>query len=434
MRKRIVLPVLLFSIVFSCTKDAIVEDDPFNVVKVKSGIKVDPSEISKVKNWYENEMSTRSNVITENSIVWDWENAESIPEMTLRIKSLTSKSQKSTFRLEIRLDNNAPSSGIVYVSTPFEGFVREVALNLEGNIIEVKKLVESVSVQPRGLLPTTTSFSEPEDGTSWTWDYDIGAWALPGVTVTFHRNSLNNANSYSSVNWATVSYYTNNFYRSGGYYNHTYSYTSSGGYSVTNVNNNWDGEAIMDVLGPDFPIANMTEFFECLNTSQNAVITVYADQPKKGSSAPSHGTNVGHAFVGIHQGSTSAVFGFYPEKDGPKSLYGPSRMGNNGGDAYDVSISVTVSGSTLQTIMNAAINYDSVYDINLYNCTNFAREIGNLAGMDIDDAWGAYPGVVFQGGENPGQLGENIRGMSSGNGVTINTTGGNAPSRSAGCP
>lgn len=89
-----------------------------------------------------------------------------------------------------------------------------------------------------------------------------------------------------------------------------------------------------------------------------------------------------------------------------------------------------ISGWTLKKVLDKAKDYESVYHLNGYNCTNFARDVGNVAGMNIPSAWGYYPGG---GGQNPGGLGEVLRDMDGENGITADLEGGNAPSKSNDC-
>ncbi|MEZ4809887.1 MAG: hypothetical protein R2819_05970 [Allomuricauda sp.] len=197
--------------------------------------------------------------------------------------------------------------------------------------------------------------------------------------------------------------------------------------SVPINENPLDIAAILEELAPDNPIENIAEFLKCYSTSQSAIITIYADQPVANSSASiSASGDVGHAFISISQNGKTSTFGFYPSGEGIKSAYGQSIMGNNGGDAYDVSLSRNVSGATLGRILDHAINFPRQYNVYNYNCTDYALEIANIAGMNINNAWGVYP--TGQGGDNPGKLGQILRSRSG-----ANKNGGRAPLPNHGC-
>ncbi len=190
------------------------------------------------------------------------------------------------------------------------------------------------------------------------------------------------------------------------------------------------------VISPDRPINDMIKYLECFDTSKSATITIYADQPKKGSSdawaATWSGAVVGHTFVSITQGANTSVFGFYPSTDNTSVTSPPetSTMGNDSGEYFDVSVSATVSGNKLAEILNYSINYPGTYDLDNYNCSDFGIQIGNLAGLGLPDCYGSWPGG---GGSNPGTLGQHLRNMTLPNGATRNTSGGTAPTNKKGC-
>ena len=194
--------------------------------------------------------------------------------------------------------------------------------------------------------------------------------------------------------------------------------------------------ATVVVISPETPIADMVKYLECFDTSKSATIAIYADQPKSGSSdawaATWSGAVVGHTFVSIIQEANTSVFGFYPSTDDTRVTSPPelSAMGNDSGESYNVSVSITVSGNVLQQILQYAISYNDTYDLDNYNCTDFGIEIGNLAGMGLPDCYGSWLGG---GGSNPGTLGQHLRNMTLPNGAIRNTSGGTAPTNKKGC-
>lgn len=48
------------------------------------------------------------------------------------------------------------------------------------------------------------------------------------------------------------------------------------------------------------------------------------------------------------------------------------------------------------------------YNLNTNNCADFSIQMRNLAGLNLPDTFGTWPGG---GGSNPGQLGQVIKGM-----------------------
>ena len=196
----------------------------------------------------------------------------------------------------------------------------------------------------------------------------------------------------------------------------------------------WEsGDEILD--GPDDPINDVNHFFDCFNSSQGAVLTVYVNEPNPGSGNTHNGTSVGHTFVSLQQGNNVSTFGYYPVSDyiypsinnSSSAILGNDGSGN---ESFSASISTNVTGNQLQKILNASINFNSTYHLDTYNCTDFAIDLGNLAGMNLPESNGTWPGG---GGSNPGTLGKHIRNLNTSNNVPTNTTGGGAPATNKEC-
>ncbi|MBO9584818.1 MAG: hypothetical protein J7574_11725 [Flavobacterium sp.] len=126
---------------------------------------------------------------------------------------------------------------------------------------------------------------------------------------------------------------------------------------------------------PDLPITSIKDFLKCLDISKSAKLTVYAETM--------WGENgVGHAFIGISQGSNSAVYGYYPKKGLLGSVTGQGIMGDNGGAHYNVSASLAITGTQLNRIITLSQAYQSDnYDISFHNCADFATDVLNIAGV-----------------------------------------------------
>lgn len=192
-----------------------------------------------------------------------------------------------------------------------------------------------------------------------------------------------------------------------------YGHGGGGGSSETE-----DSELIV-VIEPDVPITDILEFLKCLDKNSEAIITVYTNQPIPNSTSAHYYNFVGHTFISITQGSNTNVIGYYPQSNwvNPVNPASESALGDNGHEEYNVSILTTVNASTLNSIIDTIANSNPNYDLNSYNCTDFAIEIGNLAGMNLPEANGTWPSG---GGSNPGTLGEYIRNMSGPN-ITVFT-------------
>ncbi len=190
-------------------------------------------------------------------------------------------------------------------------------------------------------------------------------------------------------------------------------------------------------VSPNSPIEDFLEYIECLDLTQGATITIYADQPVNNSNTPYSLSpfNVGHAFIGIKQGDEQLSFGFYPENG--TGFFNPTNgiLGNDQNHSFDVSITINVNSTTLVNILGLGNDYSTgignfQYDLDTNNCTDFIINISNECGLGIPDCFGNWP---LGGGSNPGAFGQYIRTMSLPSGATRNTSGGSSPTNHKGC-
>lgn len=185
------------------------------------------------------------------------------------------------------------------------------------------------------------------------------------------------------------------------------------------------------------------DFLDCSTFSGTIELTLYVDQPVPGSSASYTSTyppQVGHTFLGLNvtnNGSTSeVVFGYYPSTPTNPITNSSSSMEirNDGGHPYNVSTTISISCTEFNALANEALGLstsNSTYDLNTYNCTDFAIEtINNTLGLGVPETHGSWPGN-FSGGSNPGNLGQDLLSLANPSAVLI-TTPGSAPPTS--CP
>ncbi len=176
-------------------------------------------------------------------------------------------------------------------------------------------------------------------------------------------------------------------------------------------------------------IEDMSEYLKCFNLDQSARIVIYVDQPIansaqawsiNGSSSSSGGfINAGHSYIAIQQGDNRMVLGFYPETSVSNTQ--PSSTGTFGNDEsteFDVSISVPISAIQLLKIIGYC-ETGLTYNLNTFNCSDFAIQVSNLAGLNLPESESTWSGG---GGSNPGLLGQNIREMQLPSGAIRQTT------------
>lgn len=172
---------------------------------------------------------------------------------------------------------------------------------------------------------------------------------------------------------------------------------------------------------------------KCFDLNKPARITIYVEQPIKGSREIT--ADIGHTFVGIEQDGIKRYLGFYPDSR-YATLLKPqkSEIHDNSGSEYHVSISTQVNPDQLKRIINDINNFPKTYDLNKYNCSDFGIQIGRKAGLNLPAKIGTYSQLFYTfKGRNPADLGEDIREMQDTNTITIDRQGGNAPQKSGGC-
>lgn len=215
----------------------------------------------------------------------------------------------------------------------------------------------------------------------------------------------------------------------GNYGDYTSGYVGSGGSGGTNSSANK-----IVVIGPPKVISNVKEYLKCFDLSKSAELIIYVDQPNPNSSdAYTLTGDVGHTFIAIQQGAIRRVLGYWPSTSVNPAISPTDKMafGNDENHFFDVSISNVVTSSQLVNIIDYCINKTpNVYNLNTYNCTDFGIAVAKLGGINFASSYGTWPNG---GGNNPGQLGQNIRGMS----VPVNgikqTAGTNSASNKGTC-
>ncbi len=199
---------------------------------------------------------------------------------------------------------------------------------------------------------------------------------------------------------------------------------------------NSDGNCVESIVvdSPDNPISDINEYLKCFDLTKEASITIYALEPNPGSGDANNGTMVGHTFISLGQGNETRTFGFYPVSDNIYPLVNVSSDSVLGDDGvvnhnFSARVTKTITSTQLMAIIDKAKNYNKTYNLNTYNCTDFAIELGNLGGLNLPDSYGTWLGG---GGSNPGALGMHIRGLNPSNN-NVNITGGLAPKTNKGC-
>jgi len=196
--------------------------------------------------------------------------------------------------------------------------------------------------------------------------------------------------------------------------------------------------------GGDNVIANINDYIKCFtNIAGNEhlyQVTVCVDQPDPGTRQPwgfttngatgsSFGSNpvdVGHTFLIFTETSGSGTItrnvGFYPQTTvNPYYPTSQGQLNNDAGTNYNISLTVTLTNGQFFNMLNYITqgnNTGYLYNLNTNNCTSFALHALNAGDVDILSTTGSWPGGV---GEDPGDLGEDIRSMNLSSDMTRNT-------------
>lgn len=189
------------------------------------------------------------------------------------------------------------------------------------------------------------------------------------------------------------------------------------------------------ITPPTNIVANIQDYIKCFSnyggSDHTYQVGVCVDQPdpgtrqawaltSTGTTGSSSGTNpvdVGHTFLVLTENfsgySIVRNVGFYPQTN--VSPWAPSAQGqlnDDDGHGYNISLSMTVDNGQFFNILSyisQGNNSGYMYDLNTNNCTSFALHALEAGGIDLPTTVGTWPDGGF--GNDPGDLGEDIRNM-----------------------
>jgi hypothetical protein len=200
----------------------------------------------------------------------------------------------------------------------------------------------------------------------------------------------------------------------------------------------YGGTALESSHGPNV-IGNIRDYLKCFDNiagqGYSYSVKLCVDQPNPGQRDPwgftsqngGNPINVGHTFLVFTEtkpdGSTiTRNVGFYPSQAVyPGSQSANGELDNNSAHGYNISLDISVDNSSFTTMLNSVMNRaDVTYNLSSNNCTTFALNTLSAAGINISATTGSWAGGS---GKNPGDLGEDLRGMSLASNMAINTSG-----------
>jgi len=202
------------------------------------------------------------------------------------------------------------------------------------------------------------------------------------------------------------------------------------------------------VVSGNSPITDVAAYIKCFqnNASSKYTITLAVEQPISGSRAPIYFPprqldptySIGHTFLMFQQTTSAGMItirsmGFYPKASvNPLSPSGLGMLNNDEGHWSNISMSFSVTGGQFMNIVNRAANGNSEnYNLNSFNCTTWALACLSAGGVNINTKPGDW-GVGH--GDDPGDLGEDLRSLPLASYMYRNETPGNASKNAGTCP
>jgi len=220
----------------------------------------------------------------------------------------------------------------------------------------------------------------------------------------------------------------------------SYSSVSSGDYS--DVGGGGGGAAsTIQIEPPTNPIGNIADYFKCFTnvggSDHTYTATLAVEQPDPGSrtpwglsgtgsSATGNPVNVGHTWLILTEttayGSTTRNVGFYPT--GLITPLYPSNQGELNDDeatTYNIALTITVNNAQFFNMLNFVSqgnNAGYMYDLNTNNCTTFTLNALRAGDIDISTKTGTW---LNGGGDDPGDLGQDILSMPLSSNMSLQT-------------
>ena len=197
------------------------------------------------------------------------------------------------------------------------------------------------------------------------------------------------------------------------------------------------------VLPGSSTISNFKDYSKCFDNKTGSgytyQVSVCVAQPEPGSrdawafsdaDGSSKGGNtfsVGHTFLTLSETSPAKTIvrnvGFYPS--GRVTPYSPSSAGSLNNDElhdYNVSLSINLTSAQFTSLLNYIAQTGSAgatYNLNSNNCTTFALNALGSIGVELPRTTGTW---LNGGGNDPGDLGEDIRQMKLASNMTRSTS------------
>ncbi len=214
-------------------------------------------------------------------------------------------------------------------------------------------------------------------------DPSVGEQTLPDCVITCYSTD-----GIDEGDWYCYDGFFDDYGGGGGGY--TYGYSGGGGSSSGEGS---DNTMVVQTESNDNRPIKVEDYIKCFGSvpDEGATyqITIYADMPVNNDPSVMFNWNTmspGHTFIELTKTSGSMTihqnFGFYPRVSWQVLTSHPcnSKIADNGGHRYDASLSQTLNSSQFSaTISKLQLLENTSYDINNWNCTDFALSLYNAS-------------------------------------------------------
>ncbi|GGB23814.1 hypothetical protein [Puia dinghuensis] len=225
------------------------------------------------------------------------------------------------------------------------------------------------------------------------------------------------------------------------------------GYTLSNLPLNRFLRSFKIIISPPGnPITNITKYFKCFTNGSSPdhsyTVQVCVDQPDPGtrqawgftpggpigSSSASNFVNTGHTFLILTENDRGNIIsrnvGFYPSSlviPTTSGSYSQGVLNNDQSHSYNISLTFNVTSTQFFNILNYVAlgnNPGYYYNLNTNNCTTFVINALSTGGIFLPSTRGTWPGGS---GNDPGDLGEDIRNMPLFSNMSRNTVDNDHP-------
>lgn len=354
----------------------------------------------------------------------------------------------------VEVQNKDSMNTGILTTTSFDGNFKSQVTFLNGRAVEIVKtdhnlsktiLIRYQKIKAIGLSNVASTQIRMRVQSSEANDSN---WiSLPDVTITVYKNDAPDIlySTYWMCPTPSYSYSYSPLPQSPDSYNQSSNTQASESGSSINTFS-------LNVISGSYPIKDIRDYFKCFTnvagSSNKYKVTVCVEQPSPGkrtawtfspdgtrsSSFGGNPVNVGHTFLVSTQvsptGTTSRNVGFYPQ--GKVNPYSPSDKGqldDNEQHTYDILLTIGVNNSEFFNILNFVSQVNSSnqnYNLNNFNCTSFSIEACWAGDIKLPSTIGNWTGGS---GNDPGDLGEDIRSMPLQSNMTRNTAENDHPNQ-----